>query len=163
MPLVQRRLLIFALSYNDIIVWPVSSLHLSTLRAEVQPTLCVSVWETCLGPNLPPRAAPGFRASPPPQHACPSPVACPARCPGRPGALPVAWPAHCCSLPGWSQTRRAGTQSLVVAILQAGTPGQGGLERKNSRVSVLTGAAQVDPRRGGSCRAVVGRGGDGSG
>ena len=44
MPLVQRRLLIFALSYNDIIVWPASSLHVSTLRAEVQPTLCV-----CLG------------------------------------------------------------------------------------------------------------------
>jgi len=110
------------------------------------PDHSVCLWETCLGPNPPPQAAPGSQAPP---HACPSPFACPARCPGRPGALPVAWPAHCCSLPGWSQTCRAGSQSLVAAILQARTPGQGGLERTNSLIPVLTGAVQMDPRRGG--------------
>lgn len=160
MPLVQRRLLTFCpkLQRHHCLACVLSA---SEQRSS---PLCVSLsGKPFLDPTFHLGQPLGSEPPHPPQHACPSPFACPARCPGRPGALPVAWPAHCCSLPGWSQTRRAGTQSLVVAILQAGTPGQGGLERKNSRVSVLTGAAQVDPRRGGSCRAVVGRGGDGSG
>lgn len=61
--------------------------------------------------NPPPALGPKF----------PTPFACPARSRGRPGALPAAWPACCCFLPGWSQTGRAGTWSLVIAIFPGGT------------------------------------------
>lgn len=50
-----------------------------------------------------------------------------ARSGGRPGAWTVAWPARCCSRPGWSQTRRAGTGRLAAAIPLAGSPERGGL------------------------------------